>query len=61
MKAKTKEITAMDYAKYLGKPVQTIRKRLKTSGLKRLPDVIEVIYYSRFYLFVVPDSLVIPE
>lgn len=61
MAAKTKEITAMDYAKVLRCTTQNVRKHLRLTGLKNLPDVIEVKHYSRFYLFIVPESLVIPS
>lgn len=58
---KTKDITAMDYAKVLHCTVQNVRKHFKATGLKHLPDVIEVKHYSRFYLFVVREDLVIPD
>ena len=51
----------MEYARYLGCKVQNVRKNLKNTGFKHLPDIIKVKHYSRFYTFVVPASLDIPE
>lgn len=52
---KTKLITAMQYAKYRYWTVQNVRKHFK------FPEVLSVQHYSRFYLFVVPESMVIPD
>lgn len=58
---KTKEITSLQYAKYLGCTSQNISKHVRNNNLKFLPDVIEVKNYSRFYLLVVPVNLTIPD
>lgn len=65
----TKDITAIQYAKYkkaqLGYcTVQNVRKHLLNNGIEHKffnGEVWEVKYYSRFYLFVVPESMVIPD
>lgn len=61
---KTKDITAMEYAKYKGCTVQNVRKHfIKPCGIDApfFEDVIRVKHYSRFYLFVVDTDLVIPH
>lgn len=60
-KSKTKEITPLQYSKYLGCTSQNISKHIRNGKIDFLPDVIEVKHYSRFYLLVVPVSLTIPE
>lgn len=57
---KTKDITAMDYAIYKNWTVQNVRKHLRQTVLEKMPEVIDVKHYSRFYLFVVPEDLPIP-
>ncbi len=57
----TKDITAEQYAKYKNCTVQNIRKHYRKTGLKNLPEVIEVKHYSRFYLFVVNSDLKMPD
>lgn len=59
--AKTKEITPLQYAQYLDCTVQNVHKHLLHGKMEFLPDVIEVKRYSRFYLLVVSDSLIIPQ
>ena len=58
---KTKDITAMDYAKYRDWTVQNVRKHFRKTGIEKFPEVIDVKRYSRFYLFVVPADLPIPD
>jgi len=58
---KTKDITAMDYAAYRGWTVQNVRKHFRQTGIEKFPEVIDVKRYSRFYLFVVPGDLPIPD
>lgn len=58
---KTKLITAMQYAKYRYWTVQNVRKHFKATGLDKFPEVLSVQHYSRFYLFVVPESMAIPD
>jgi len=58
---KTKDITAIDYARYKGWTVQNVRKHYRSTGLKNLPEILDVKHYSRFYLFVVPYDLDIPD
>lgn len=61
---KTKDITAMEYAKYKGCTVQNVRKHfIKPIGIdcEFFAEVIKVKHYSRFYLFVVDATLPIPE
>lgn len=58
---KTKDITAMDYAVYRGWTVQNVRKHFRQTGIEKFPEVIDVKRYSRFYLFVVPGDLPIPD
>ncbi len=55
--AKTKEITPLQYSKYLGCTVANVSKHLRNNKMQYLPDVIEVKHYSRFYLLIVPESL----
>lgn len=59
----TKDITAMEYAKYKYCTVQNVRKHFKNHGLdyEFFSDVISVKHYSRFYLFVVDADMVIPD
>jgi hypothetical protein len=52
-----KEVTPLQYSKYLGCSVQYIHKLLLRGQIGKLPNVIEVKRYSRFYLLVVPDTL----
>lgn len=59
MDLKTKDITAMDYAKYRGMSVQMIRRKIKDN--KDLVEVISIKRYSRFYTLEVPESLKIPK
>lgn len=56
----TKEITPIQYAWYAGCSVQNVRKNYKNTGLKHLDHVLDVKHYSRFYLFIVPETLDIP-
>lgn len=58
---KTKDITAKQYAAYKGCTPQNISKHVRQTGTKNLPDVIEIRYYSRFYLLVVPANLPTPQ
>ena len=60
---KTKDITAEQYAKYKSCTVQNIRKHLLVNGIghKIFDAVLDIKYYSRFYLFVVNEDLVIPD
>lgn len=51
----------MQYAKYRGWTVQNVRKHFKATGLDKFPEVLNVQHYSRFYLFVVPENMVIPD
>lgn len=53
----TKEITPLQYSKYLGCSVANVSKHLRKNNMQHLPDVIDVKRYSRFYLLVVPASL----
>lgn len=55
--SKTKEITPLQYSKYLGCSLSNVTKHLRNGKMQYLPDVIEVRHYSRFYLLVVPASL----
>lgn len=57
----TKDITAMQYAAYKCCTVQNIRKHLRQTGLQKFPEVIDIKRYSRFYLFVVDESMEIPH
>ena len=57
----TKDITAMDYATYRWWTVQNVRKHFRQTGIEKFPEVIDVKRYSRFYLFVVPGDLPIPD
>ena len=58
---KTKDITAMDYAKYKRWTVQNVTKHFRQMGIEKFPEVLDVNRYSRFYLFVVPADLHIPD
>lgn len=51
----------MDYAAYRGWKVQNVRKHFRQTGIEKFPEVIDVKRYSRFYLFVVPADLPIPD
>jgi len=51
----------MDYATYRGWTVQNVRKHFRQTGIEKFPEVIDVKRYSRFYLFVVPADLPIPD
>jgi hypothetical protein len=53
----TKEVTAAEYAKYLGCTAQNVSKHVRNNNLHYLPDVIQIKRYSRFYLLVVPDRI----
>lgn len=55
--SKTKEITPLQYANYLGCTSQNVSKHLRNGKMQFLPHVIEVKRYSRFYLLVVSESL----
>jgi len=53
MAEKTKEITPLQYSKYLGCSAQNVSKHLRNGKMEFLPDVISVKRYSRFYLLIV--------
>lgn len=53
----TKEITPLQYSKYLGCSLSNVTKHIRKGSLHCLPDVIEVKHYSRFYLLVVAANL----
>jgi hypothetical protein len=53
----TKEITTLQYAKYLGCTSQNISKHIRNGRLEFLPDVIRIKNYSRFKLLVVRIDL----
>lgn len=55
---KTKEITPSEYAAYRGCTLQNITLHLRKGN--KLPDVIKIKKYSRFYVLVVPAELKIP-
>jgi len=59
----TKDITAMELARYNNCTVQNVRKYFKKKGLdyKLFEDVKAVKHYARFYLFVVDADLAIPD
>lgn len=57
----TKEITPHQYAKYLGCSESNVSKHLRNGKMEHLPDVIEVKRYSRFYVLVVLDKIIIPS
>ena len=54
---KTKEITPLQYSKYLGCSFSNVTKHLRNGKFEYLPDVIKVKKYSRFYLLVVDATL----
>lgn len=61
---KTKGITAIQYAKYKNCTVQNVRKHFANNGIEHKffeGDILEVKHYSRFYLFVVSEDMVIPN
>lgn len=55
--SKTKEITPLQYANYLGCTSQNISKHIRNGKMEFLPDVVKIKRYSRFYLLVVSSSL----
>lgn len=57
----TKEITPQQYADYLGCTTQNVTKHIRNGVMKRLPDVHEIKYFSRFILLVVDENLQVPE
>jgi len=52
---KTKDITAKEYASYKGCTDQNIGKRIRTGS--KLPHVIKIKHFHRFYLLEVPITL----
>lgn len=57
MKVKTKQITPEQYASYKGCSVQYIHRLLKSRDMGKMPEIIEVKRYSRFYVLVVDSTL----
>ncbi len=54
---RTKEITPIDYARLMGCSLQNITKHIRKQNFKRLPNVIRIKRYSRFYVLEVPANL----
>ena len=54
---KTKEITPIQYAKYYGCNPTYIQRLLRAEQYDKLPFVISVKRYSRFWTLEVPDTL----
>jgi len=50
---KEKEVTPLDYARWRGCTLQNITKHLRKGNLAKLPGVLMVKKYSRFYVLVV--------
>lgn len=58
MRQKTKDISPIQYAKWLGlKGPQYIHRLLKNEQFDKLPHVISVKRYSRFYTLEVPEHI----
>jgi hypothetical protein len=57
MEAKTKEITPYQYARWYGCSPQYIHRLLLEENWQKLPKILEIKRYSRFYLLVVPIDL----
>lgn len=60
----TKDITAMEFARYKNCNVQNVRKHFANNGLEHKffnGEVLDVKHYARFYLFVVSADMVIPD
>jgi len=54
---KTKDISPKQYAKWKGCEVQYIHRLLKEERWDRLPHIVSVKRYSRFYTLEVPNNL----
>ncbi len=59
--SKTKDITAKQYAAYLGCTEANVSKHIRNGKWQFIPDVLRLKRYSRFYLLVVDANLPIPE
>jgi len=57
MAIKTKEITPIQYAKYAGVFPTYIQRLLRQERYDKLPHVIKVRRYSRFWTLEVPETL----
>jgi hypothetical protein len=57
MAAKTKEITPIQYAEYYGCFPTYIQRLLRDGKYDKLPNVIKVRKYSRFWTLEVPKNL----
>lgn len=54
---KTKEITPIQYAKWKGWAATYIQRLLRNERYDKLPSVIKVRKYSRFWVLEVPEDL----